>query len=813
VWNVDHAACWRPFSNLSVNGAGLQTDGHQDTWLLTPPDATIDDAKLAQRRSKRRSLKERLVRCGPVATNMSYASHFVLLYGYRGSFMYILDPGMVIYNGWVKTHPSFSAPATTKQDYTLYDPQTQMPVFTAFAGAAAFGCHLAIDAEYTFPNVVVGRDQVTKEIIHGAVAFIDSITLGVGFCFDKNNRFTEFLTAAAPDGRLPANGSVAPPTPTPTPSTPSPPPSNPSSPASDPSPPPSVPPASASGNDEPWYDEFVDWLLGRSQAQPAPTPGPTQAPTGGPASATVSVVDDSGAALAGAQVEIVGIDMGKTPKSGQWASRNFDPGTYNLKVRMTDYGPLVAPKMPSRAGEHAESLTFAGGPENISVTMVNLKNARAFVWVLEYGSNKPLSAAQVEIVGQYMDSADSDGKVVSCAMKPAKYHLKTRLDGYGPAFESPVSAGETDRVVQLRKGDQAFVVYMANAAPVSVPPPDDESVDHSQLQIIAPQTSVEYPLIQPITFQYTSSTWNVESKWTLFAPDGTVIDTSRDVGGGTYTLNPSVLDGYQSSNGNGVYGPWTLRYEKDKYYDDCQIMVWSPLPDTGVPVTAAPPSNPSPAPVPSVPSAGGGGTLYTSDPNEVPTQSTLLTAQQIVQLAQAAWPSLNDTGTRMLAAQWATETKQGTHCYNYNFGNVKGSKGQLHMYLRGTWELYKTQDAAQAAVDASNGNAHLATDAERQAKGEPPDAPMVCFDPPSPVARFRAFPSAQEGMASWVAMKQRIDAKYGGYLDALNSGDAPTMAHILIAEAKYATAKESTYRDGLIKNKVWVDQQLAGGGS
>jgi hypothetical protein len=135
------------------------------------------------------------------------------------------------------------------------------------------------------------------------------------------------------------------------------------------------------------------------------------------------------------------------------------------------------------------------------------------------------------------------------------------------------------------------------------------------------------------------------------------------------------------------------------------------------------------------------------------------------------------------------------------------------MYLRGTWELYKTPDEAQAAIDSSNGTARYPTDAERKKKGQPDGAPMVMFDPPSPVARFRAFASADDGMASWVGVKQSIDKKYGGYLDALNSGDAASMAHILIALAHYATQKESKYCDGIIKGKTWIDQQLGGGGT
>jgi len=200
-----------------------------------------------------------------------------------------------------------------------------------------------------------------------------------------------------------------------------------------------------------------------------------------------------------------------------------------------------------------------------------------------------------------------------------------------------------------------------------------------------------------------------------------------------------------------------------------------------------------------------GAKVYTNATTEIGVAKTKLSTPEMVALIRKHWSDLTEEGARTLAAQWAAETGFGQNCYSFNFGNVKCiDPKQGHMYLAGVWEVPKT-DAEAAKMRAAGGRD--ADDAFKKKLGLPPNMRVIVFEPPHPASRFRAFMSADEGMAFWVGFKKNIAAKHPEYLDALNRGDIATAAHVL-AKAKYATAPEAMYRDAMIRCRRTIDGQL-----
>src|SRR5262249_26519917 len=157
------------------------------------------------------------------------------------------------------------------------------------------------------------------------------------------------------------------------------------------------------------------------------------------------------------EVEIVGIDKGKTDGKGMWASRTFDAGTYDVKTRKSGYGPGGSERTTAE-GETAQSVAFQSN-QSLTVRMRDMNQARGFIWVLEERSRRVLSGITSEIVGIDMGSTDDGGKWVSKAFAPGKKWVKTRAPGWGPAGSTGVEA-ETAQQLDFGKGDKTLVVYM-----------------------------------------------------------------------------------------------------------------------------------------------------------------------------------------------------------------------------------------------------------------------------------------------------------------------------------------------------------------
>lgn len=190
---------------------------------------------------------------------------------------------------------------------------------------------------------------------------------------------------------------------------------------------------------------------------------------------------------------------------------------------------------------------------------------------------------------------------------------------------------------------------------------------------------------------------------------------------------------------------------------------------------------------------------YTNHPNEVPTQITTPTSDQVIQMLQTSWNVLTDVGARVLAAKFLLETNGGRNCFDWNLGNVKATLNQSHMYLRDNLECVAST-SVERIIANSNGNAAALTQEQQQStrwQGRCSGGNVgVLFQPPSPECRFRAFDSLSDGGAQWVALQQRIAANHTTYVDALNSGNCAVVAHLLRV-ANYYNAAESSYAAGL----------------
>jgi hypothetical protein len=215
---------------------------------------------------------------------------------------------------------------------------------------------------------------------------------------------------------------------------------------------------------------------------------------------------------------------------------------------------------------------------------------------------------------------------------------------------------------------------------------------------------------------------------------------------------------------------------------------------------------------------------YTDNVNEVETKNTRPVSRALVDGIRACWPELTEEGAIALAAQSSAETGHWDNCWNWNFGNAKASERQLHMYLHGTWEGF-----VRHQVKEPDGSARLETDDEvlarvraadparaqliqpdpspNHAKAVGPSKASIIYNPPHPAARFAARPSMEAGLEAWVGKMKGYAEKHPGFLDALNSGDAKTIAQVL-RKNRYYTADERAYAAALAAHQKLVKRDL-----
>ena len=83
----------------------------------------------------------------------------------------------------------------------------------------------------------------------------------------------------------------------------------------------------------------------------------------------------------------------------------------------------------------------------------------------------------------------------------------------------------------------------------------------------------------------------------------------------------------------------------------------------------------------------------------------------------------------------------------------------------------------------------------------------MVFEPPHPQCRFRAYFSLSDGAQRWLSHHQSIARTDATFLQSLNAGDIPAVAHAL-KKARYYTASEADYARGMTRAKADIDREL-----
>jgi hypothetical protein len=151
----------------------------------------------------------------------------------------------------------------------------------------------------------------------------------------------------------------------------------------------------------------------------------------------------------------------------------------------------------------------------------------------------------------------------------------------------------------------------------------------------------------------------------------------------------------------------------------------------------------------------------------VPTKITPIAKEEFINGIKATWPkvitdiTLSEEGVNILYAQAALETGNFSDTKNYNFGNIKASPKS------GKWTSFPC--------------------------GENLDGKSYKFTARHPMCYFRAFETAQEGIAFYLGT---LGKRYHSALEAAVQGDVKAFANEL-HENGYYTAKPELYLKGL----------------
>jgi hypothetical protein len=109
-------------------------------------------------------------------------------------------------------------------------------------------------------------------------------------------------------------------------------------------------------------------------------------------------------------------------------------------------------------------------------------------------------------------------------------------------------------------------------------PPAGRTRDRSQVAITGSTAAIDYLAyvennFNLRTWDYSSTPWNVSRTWRLFDAADRQVEESSGAISGAYTLFANVLRDHVHRHGTGSLGTWTLRLEKDSYYDDVSVAV------------------------------------------------------------------------------------------------------------------------------------------------------------------------------------------------------------------------------------------------
>jgi hypothetical protein len=200
--------------------------------------------------------------------------------------------------------------------------------------------------------------------------------------------------------------------------------------------------------------------------------------------------------------------------------------------------------------------------------------------------------------------------------------------------------------------------------------------------------------------------------------------------------------------------------------------------------------------------------VYTGNSAERPTSLTALdAARDVYPRLLDATPKLSPQACLLLASQYAHETGNGAHCYNFNLGNVKAAPGlrEPHMYLNKTWEVVSQKELARLTSESTpfHERVHVLSAA-------PGGRVSVRLDPPHPGTAFRAYASFDEGFRAWLARFQGYAARSPEFARALNDGDAAAFASHLRNDFHYFTDDAAKYGRGLASHQKRIAGQISG---
>lgn len=201
----------------------------------------------------------------------------------------------------------------------------------------------------------------------------------------------------------------------------------------------------------------------------------------------------------------------------------------------------------------------------------------------------------------------------------------------------------------------------------------------------------------------------------------------------------------------------------------------------------------------------------------VPTIRTSPTRAEFAEALLRAWPEATRQGAAVFWAQFAIETGEGAHCYNFNLGNVKHVKGDGYDYvsLRGVWEGFRVGDEDKDG-DVDDDDRKLLilrlvrtglwtpdpSEAHQMAVGK--GKVSMIAEPHNPATWFRAYPSLEKGMLEYVEKKRKPGYRYSSAWKYVVEGDPEGFAREL-GRKGYYTASPDVYAKAMRKKfDVWM---------
>lgn len=163
---------------------------------------------------------------------------------------------------------------------------------------------------------------------------------------------------------------------------------------------------------------------------------------------------------------------------------------------------------------------------------------------------------------------------------------------------------------------------------------------------------------------------------------------------------------------------------------------------------------------------------------------------------------LGKAAAGVLYAQFAGETGRGQHCYGWNLGNVKWSKGCGWPYhvLQGVWEGVTPERAAQLIATGQ-----WAPDPNPDhARAVGPGKISIIATPENPASWFRSYPDLTTGMSVFVAAKRNPTSRYASAWPFLVAGDCDGYARELGRRGYYTASPDAYSRAMLAHHREWM---------